>query len=229
MRTARSFTNCTSWYLAAGGPWHTCPPATHAPRHACPQPCIPLGTHTPWACTPGHACPLGMHAPCPQACTPLGMHAPLGMHVPPRHACLPATHAPPPLVNRMKTGVKILACPKLRLRAVIMIKIQRVKNFTLVVRIPSCSHCIPVTCIDLPLRCLPLVPGTIRTNNNVKYFSHTGPCIPSCVLDFLWTTSRELSPRQTYKIFLCSHILLMSAHVHWIRFLKTSCPSYSYQ
>ena len=73
---------------------HELPPATtHAPgNHACPlQPCMPISNHT---------------------CPPATMHAPRQLHMPPQQTRTP-------LWTEWQTGVKILPCPKLRLRAVI--------------------------------------------------------------------------------------------------------------
>ena len=61
---------------------HACPPATHAPYHACspchtcPPPCMPpCHACSPCHTCPPHACPPAMHAPC-HTCPP-AMHAPL--------------------------------------------------------------------------------------------------------------------------------------------------------
>ena len=63
-----------------------------------PQPCMPPQPHMP----------------------PTTTHAPWQPRTPPsNHACPPATtQAPPPLWTEWQTGVKILPCPKLRLRAI---------------------------------------------------------------------------------------------------------------
>ena len=103
------------------------------PMHAPQQPYMPPKCRMP-PCN--HACPLAtmhappatMHASTQQPCMPPGNHAcPLQPHMPPcSHACPPATtHTPlqpwtPPLWTEWQTGAKILPCPKLRLRAVIM-------------------------------------------------------------------------------------------------------------
>ena len=82
---------------------HACPPGTQPPRS-----CMLPGMHPHHRpCTPpGHACPPIMHTPQPR--TPPGMHAP-------HHACPPSCT----LWTEWQTGVKILPCPKLLLRAVI--------------------------------------------------------------------------------------------------------------
>ena len=81
---------------------HAHPPATmHAPQ----QPCMPpTTTHAPLTTT---------HAPLPSnhTCHPPTMHAPPTTHAPRQ----PCTH---PLWTEWHTHVKILPCPKLRLRAV---------------------------------------------------------------------------------------------------------------
>ena len=134
MRTVRSL--IASPYLVIS---HACPPRAtmHTPRsnHAWPPRAT---THAPprsnHACPPrsNHACPPGSnhtppleqpHTPPQQPCTPLQSN----------HACPPSNHAHPPgatmhtpweqpcmppLWTEWQTGVKILACPKLRLRAV---------------------------------------------------------------------------------------------------------------
>ena len=90
------------------------------------QECITAGCIPPTSVTVSPA----MHAPLP--CTPPTMHAPLPcMHLPP-----PATHAlsPPrtPLwTEGMTHAVKILPCPKLRLRAV-MNDLKREVFFTFI-------------------------------------------------------------------------------------------------
>ena len=114
---------------------HACPPCSHTPplNHACP----PTTVHAPCNHTP----PTTTHAPhnyiCPTATThppttthtPATVHTPQQPHTPPaamhipcnhappcNHACPPTTHAPS--WTEWQTGVKILPCPKLRLRAV---------------------------------------------------------------------------------------------------------------
>ena len=109
---------------------HTCPPATnacppatkHAPcNHACPpQPHMPPNNHT---------CPLAtMHAPCNHAC-PHNHACHPSNHTchppppPPQQPCTPPrnhTCTPPCGQNSWHMLLKILPCPKLRLRAVNM-------------------------------------------------------------------------------------------------------------
>ena len=104
---------------------HACPPAMHAPSHAHPLAMHPL-PHMPPTTThpPHHAHPLpcmppamytpAMHAPCnacPLPCMSPAMHVPLPCMPPP-------PHMPPRGQNSWHTLLKILPCPKLRLRAV---------------------------------------------------------------------------------------------------------------
>ena len=131
MCTARSLTDCISWYQAREGgvcgmhaPCHTCPPphpcrTSHS--HAWPLPCTPPSRARPSPhMSPSHAWP-------PLACMPPGHTCPppLGTH-PPGHACPPAhTHPSPPCgQNSWHTLLKIFPCPNPRLRAV-MKKIER--------------------------------------------------------------------------------------------------------
>ena len=115
IRTARSLTDHISWCQAGlCGGMH----ATHAPR-ACMPPLamlspLPMPRMPPsHACPPptGHAYPLPHMPPGhahPQPCTPPpAMHAPL--------PCMPPPHGQ----NSCHTLLKILPCPKLRLREVI--------------------------------------------------------------------------------------------------------------
>ena len=135
MRTVRSLTVSRS-ICHARPPCNTCPPlpciphTTHAPCHAHPPPCMPPTMHTPPAIhgPPPHTPPT-MHAFLP--CMTPTMHAPLP-HKSLHHACPPAMHAPPlphthtlPCMphcgqNSWHTLLRILPCPKLRLRAVII-------------------------------------------------------------------------------------------------------------
>ena len=99
MRTARSLTIshsiCHVHPPATRPSCHTCPPTMNAPHHACPLP------HTPPT----------MHAPPP--CMPLcHAHPAPTTHAPPCHG------RPPCGQNSWQTLLKILPCPKLRLRAV---------------------------------------------------------------------------------------------------------------
>ena len=132
MRTARSLTVSLCVVVShACPPEQPCMPPTPQSNHACPpgsnnacppweQPCTP-----PWsnhACPPEQPCtpPRSNHiCPTPPRATthPPGAttHAPPGSN----HACPPgATTYAPPLWTEWQTGVKILRCPKLRLRAV---------------------------------------------------------------------------------------------------------------
>ena len=124
---------------------HAHPPATtHAPNHACPLATMhtPQQPHMPPS---NHACPPTMHAPSNHTCpptthapgnhthpwqphTPPGnhthppatTHTPWQPHTPSNHTPLETTHAP--LWTWWQTGVKILPCLKLHLRAVKMCK-----------------------------------------------------------------------------------------------------------
>ena len=138
MRTACSLT------ISHHIPWM--PPCNHA--HPVPQPHMsPATMHTPNNCTPpptathaqslplqphmppcNHACLPQPHMCPPQPCIPTAtMHAPpphnhahpLQPHMPPS----PSQPCMPPLWTEWQTGVKILPCPKLRLRAVKMTQI----------------------------------------------------------------------------------------------------------
>ena len=124
MRTARSLTvSCHILCMPPPPHNHTPPPAIHAPcNHTCP----PNHTSPPTTMHPpatmhapsNYAPPATMHTPRNHACPPTTMHAPPQPHMPPsNHACPPATTHPPPWTE-WQTGVKILPCPKLRLRAV---------------------------------------------------------------------------------------------------------------
>ena len=99
MRIARSL--IVSPYLIVS---HTCPPGSN---HA----------HPPAATT--H--PPSNHTPLEQASVPPPWEQP---HTPPQEQ--PRTH---PLWTEWQTGVKILPCPKLRLRAVIKLKLRRESQF----------------------------------------------------------------------------------------------------
>ena len=106
-------------------------------NHACPpQPCMPPCNH---ACPPSnHTCPLAtMHPPHNHACPPQPCMpptttdaTPLQPLMPPSNHSFPlaTTHAPPATMhtprgqNSWHTLLKILPCPKLRLRAVNIIK-----------------------------------------------------------------------------------------------------------
>ena len=75
--------------------------AMHASLSRIPTLCTPPATHAPCnSCPPCHACPPMPHMP------PCHAHAP------------PTTHAPPHRQNDWHTLLKILSCPRLRLRAV---------------------------------------------------------------------------------------------------------------
>ena len=122
MRTARAMTGRISWggvHTTHAPLCHACPPFTmHVPLH---HTCPPFATHAP---------PFAMHPPLP--CTPsLSPCMPPGMHTPQEQPCMPppeqphthppgSNHARPLLWTEWQTGVKILPCPKLRLRAVNM-------------------------------------------------------------------------------------------------------------
>ena len=101
---------------------HACPPTMQAPynhahptcnythpcNHACPpQPCMP--------CTTTYAPPPN-HVPPYQPCMPLATTHPPQPHTP---SPPPGNHAPPCGQNCWHTLLKILPCPKLRLRAVL--------------------------------------------------------------------------------------------------------------
>ena len=102
---------------------HAHPPGTtQAPRnHACP-PC----NH---ACTPAttHTHPATMHAP-QQPCTPSNHTHPSNHACPPRATTCAPRQPHTPLWTEWQTGVKILPCPKLRLRAVIMSLVMSLIN-----------------------------------------------------------------------------------------------------
>ena len=114
-------------------PWQPCiPPATmHAPQ----QPHMPPGNH---ACPPSnHTHPPGNHTLLPpQPCMP-----PWQPCTPPWQPCMPPWQPRmPPLWTEWQTGVKILPCPKLRLRAVITRKIfLKMYNRTVCKRIEEIS------------------------------------------------------------------------------------------
>ena len=132
MHTARSLTRILSYSMHT--PNHACspptmhdpPPTIHAPlqscmspsNHTCPPPtlqALPPTTHAPPPTThtpPNHACPPTIHAPQPYM-PPNHTHPPPTTHAPSLQPCMP-----PPLWTEWHTLVKILPCPKLRLRAV---------------------------------------------------------------------------------------------------------------
>ena len=105
MRTARSLTISHS-ICHACPPCHTClptPPATHAPHHAHPLPCMPL-PYTP----PARYAPNAMHTPLP--CTPPTMHTP-PPHMPP--PCMPPCHAhPPPWTETLTHATQNITLPQ---------------------------------------------------------------------------------------------------------------------
>ena len=111
---------------------YACPPMT---MHA-PQPCMPPSNHVHPRATMhalgNHACPPATtHTPW-QPCTTPGNHACiLQLCTPPAttHAPLATMHAP--LWTEWQTGVKILPCPKLRLRAVIRVlhKLSAIREY----------------------------------------------------------------------------------------------------
>ena len=132
MRTARSL--IVSLYLVVsharppGATMHTPQEQPHTPPRATMH--APLGAtmHAPGSnhtCPPrsNHACPPGVttHAPQEQWPTP-----------PREQPCMPPQEQPcmPPLWTEWQTGVKILPCPKLRLRAVktLPFRLRTVKN-----------------------------------------------------------------------------------------------------
>ena len=101
MRTVGSLTVSRSIWHGGGcmpcTPLPHTPPTTHPPCHACHPPCTPPAMHTPLPCThPCHAHTPGTHAPLP---------------------CRHPYHARPPWIE-WQMFVKLLPCPKLRLRAV---------------------------------------------------------------------------------------------------------------
>ena len=109
MRTARSLT--ASPYLVVS---HACPPPG-ATMHAPPE-----QPHTPPRATPPGAttCPLPLEQPCiPRATTPPPEQS---CTLPPEQPCTPPEQPRTPLWTEWQTGVKMLPCPKLRLRAVTM-------------------------------------------------------------------------------------------------------------
>ena len=103
MRTARSL--IVSQYFIIS---HACPPGAtaHAPQE---QPHMPPGSNHAYPPEQPRTPPRATTHPLEQPCTP-----PQSNHTPPGAT----THAPPPWTE-WQTGVKILPCPKLRLRAVI--------------------------------------------------------------------------------------------------------------
>ena len=121
------------------------PPATHAPCHTCPLPCMPPATHALLPCMPlphmppamltlCHTCLLPQIPPC-HTCPP-GKHAPPAMHAPCHAHLLP--HMPPPLAMHaplpctflgQSDTCKNITFPQLLLRAV---KIELERDTTLI-------------------------------------------------------------------------------------------------